>query len=130
MSVYSGPCDITAANTVIDSQVIRCNITVGASGLVIKNSYIYGSVLQNGGSASFTVQDSLINGNNPWACINCGVGYRNFTVLRTEIVGTNRGAYCESTCTIQDSWIHGTNPSPSRRTWLTHQQCEWSNTRP
>ena len=112
MSAYSGPCKITAADAVIDSKVIRCDITVGASGLVIKNSYIYGSVLQEGGSPSFTVQDSFINGASPYACINCGVGYRNFTVLRTEIVGTNRGAYCESSCLIQDSWIHGTNLEP------------------
>ena len=112
MSAYSGPCKITAANTTIDSKVIRCDITVAASGLVIKNSYVHGSVLQEDGSPSFTVQDSLINGASPYACINCGVGNRNFTVLRTEIVGTNRGAYCEHSCLIQDSWIHGTNLEP------------------
>jgi len=98
---------------VIDSQTINCDISVRASGLVIHNSVINGSVLQSDGvSAAFTISDSLIDGNNPWACINCGTGYRNFTILRTEILGTNRGAYCERSCLIQDSWIHGTNLEP------------------
>src|SRR5262245_51258905 len=45
MAAYSGPCNVTSANTVIESKVIRCNIVVGpgASGLVIRNSYIFGS---------------------------------------------------------------------------------------
>ena len=108
MSAYSGPCNITSANTVIDSKVIRCSITVGpgASGLVIKNSYIYGSVLQSSGSASFRVEDSFMDGGQ---CTDCGISKRNFTILRTEIIGTNRGSYCENACRIQDSWIHGTN---------------------
>ena len=66
MSAYSGPCKIKAANATIDSKVIRCDITVGASGLVIKNSYVHGSVSQEGGSPSFTVLDSLINGASPY----------------------------------------------------------------
>jgi hypothetical protein len=112
MSAYAGPCTIAAADTLIDSKVIRCDITVRASGLVIRNSYVYGSVLQEGGSPSFRIEDSRIDGSGPWACLNCGVGYRSYTVLRSEIVGTNRGAYCESGCLIQDSWIHGTNLEP------------------
>ena len=41
MSQYSGSCNITAANTVIDSKVINCSpafVGTTASGLVIKNS--------------------------------------------------------------------------------------------
>jgi hypothetical protein len=40
------------------------------------------------------------------------VGYRNFKILRTEIVNTNRAAYCESNCLIEDSYFHGTNLWP------------------
>lgn len=135
MSQYTGPCDISAANTVIDSKVINCSpVFVGttASGLVIKNSYVKGGVVQATGSASFTIQDSLIDngvsypacsGNTcpagKYACgdpnnatTDCGVGYRNFTILRTEIINSNRAAYCESACTIQDSYFHGTNLWP------------------
>jgi hypothetical protein len=102
---------------------------------MIKNSYIKGGVIQNTGSASFTIQDSFIDnavfyracsngvcaagmyacGDPHNATTECGVGYRNFTISRTEIINTNRAAYCEKTCTITDSYFHGTNlwPDPS-----------------
>lgn len=111
MAAYTGPCTITVP-TVIDSKVIRCELRPLAS-LTISNSYIYGSITQpDGYSVAFTVKDSFMNGNNPWACTDCGIGYRNFTVLRTEIIGTNRGAYCEQVCLVQDSYIHGSNLQP------------------
>ena len=119
MTAYTGPCTITVANTVIDSKVIRCDIQVRAAGLVIRNSYIYGAVIgpDSTSGPAFRIEDSLIDGAmaNGFACINCGVGGSNWTVLRTEIINTNRGAYCQATCTLQDSYIHGTNldPSPS-----------------
>lgn len=141
MGAYSGSCTITAANVVIDSKVVNCSplsVSSSASGLVIKNSYLKGGVI-NQGTAAFTIQDSFIdNGVSRPACSNngcpagkyacgdtnngtteCGVGYRNFTVLRTEIINTNRAAYCEKSCTIQDSYFHGTNLWPDK-TNLAH----------
>jgi hypothetical protein len=142
MATYTGSCTITAANTVIDSKVINCsplNVGNGASGLMIKNSYIKGGVISNG-SATFTIQDSVLDNavsypacSSPSSCAagkyacgdpnnattECGVGYRNFTILRTEIMHTNRAAYCESTCTIQDSYFHGTTLWPDH-TNLAH----------
>ncbi|HSX42624.1 MAG TPA: DUF4082 domain-containing protein [Candidatus Saccharimonadales bacterium] len=130
MAAYTGSCIVTAANTVIDSKVIKCSpleIADTASGLVIKNSYIKGGVI-NDNNASFTIQDSLLNNavNTGYACgdpnnatTDCGVGYKNFTILRTEIMNSNRAAYCESTCTIQDSYFHGTNLDPVK-TDLAH----------
>jgi len=110
---YTGSCTISTANTIIDSKIVNCDLTINASGVTIRKSIINGSVESSSASnVSFVIEDSLIDGNDPWACINCGVGYRNFTVLRTEIIGTNRGAYCESNCLIEDSWIHGTNLEP------------------
>jgi len=32
--------------------------------------------------------------------------------VRTEIINTNRAAYCQSSCLIQDSYFHGTNLWP------------------
>jgi hypothetical protein len=112
MATYTGPCNITVANTVIDSKVVRCDIVVNASGLVIKNSYVFGAV--HGDGPTFRIEDSLIDGatSNGYACINCGVDNDNFTILRTEIIHTNRGAYCSSNCVIQDSYVHGTNLEP------------------
>lgn len=146
-AAYSGSCTITAANVTIDSKVINCSpllVGSGASGLLIKNSYIKGGVIQDTGSASFTIQDSELdngvdypscasNGGSQTGCAagkyacgdpnnattDCGVGYKNFTILRTEIMHTNRAAYCESTCTIQDSYFHGTNLWPDE-TNLAH----------
>jgi hypothetical protein len=135
MATYGGSCTITAANTVIDSKVVNCrSIDVRAAGFVLKNSYLNGGIVQSGGSASFTVQDSFIdsgvqfpacsNGSCPagkYACgdtgnatTDCGVTGSNFTILRTEIINSNRAAYCEAPgpCLIQDSYFHGTNLWP------------------
>jgi hypothetical protein len=130
LTPYTGPCTITTANVVIDSKTINCDIVVasGASGLIIKNSQVNGSVGQPGdlgeanySNASFTVQDSIVDGtvhgtgtgHDGYACTNCGVGNRNFTLLRVEVIHTNRGAYCEEVCHITDSYIHGQNLWPN-----------------
>ncbi|HEX5089028.1 MAG TPA: hypothetical protein VFV89_14570 [Nocardioides sp.] len=135
MATYNGSCTITAANTVIDSKVVNCRtIDVRASGFVLKNSYLNGGIVQSNGSPSFTVQDSFIdsgvqypacsNGSCPagkYACgdtgnatTDCGVTGSNFTILRTEIINSNRAAYCEAPgpCLIRDSYFHGTNLWP------------------
>jgi hypothetical protein len=138
MATYSGSCTISTPNVVIDSKVVNCrtlNITSGGSGFVLRNSYLNGSIVQSGGAAPYTVQDSFIDsgvqfpacsdGSCPagkYACgdlgnttSDCGVNGSNFTILRTEIINTNRAAYCERNCLIQDSYFHGTNlwPDPS-----------------
>ena len=138
MATYGGSCTINTPNTVIDSKVVNCRsivVTAGAAGFVLKNSYLNGGVIQSGGSAAFTVQDSFIDsgvqfpacsdGSCPagkYACgdlmnttADCGVNGSNFTILRTEIINTNRAAYCDANCLIQDSYFHGTNlwPDPS-----------------
>jgi hypothetical protein len=138
MPAYTGPCSINTPNVTIDSKVIKCSILYvesGAGGLMIKNSYILGGVIQDpeNNGASFTIQDSLLDNavQRPacsagatcaaglYACgdlgngtTTCGIGYQNFTVLRTEVIHTNRGAYCQKNCTIQDSYFHGTNLWP------------------
>ncbi len=136
MTAYTGSCTISTANVTIDSKIINCApLTVGtnAAGLMIKNSYLKGGVVQDSASASYTIQDSLLDNavSRPacssgttcaagkYACgdlnngtVDCGISGSNFTVLRTEVLHTNRGAYCESTCTIQDSYFHGTNLWP------------------
>jgi len=138
MATYTVSCTINTAGVVIDSKVVNCRTLVvasGGAGLVLKNSYLNGGIVQSGGAAAFTVQDSFIdsgvqypacsNGACPagkYACgdpnnqtTDCGVTGSNFTILRTEITNSNRAAYCESSCLIQDSYFHGTNlwPDPS-----------------
>jgi hypothetical protein len=136
MATYTGSCTISTANVVIDSKVVNCrtiNVTASGGGLVLKNSYLNGGIIQSGNSkAAFTVQDTFIdssvqypacsNGSCPagkYACgdpnnatTDCGVTGANFTILRTEIIGSNRAAYCFTSCLIQDSYFHGTNLWP------------------
>jgi len=143
MSTYSGSCTVNSPNITIDSKVVNCsplNVGSNASNLLIKNSYLHGGVIQTSGSASFTIQDSLINNavqynacTSPSSCsaglyacgdpnnqtTECGVTGTHFTILRTEIINSNRAAYCEFTCTIQDSYFHGTNLWPDH-TNLAH----------
>ena len=34
-------------------------------------------------------------------------------MLRTEVVGGQGGIYCRLNCTVQDSWVHGTDLDPN-----------------
>jgi len=107
--------------------VVNCALRLGssASGFVLKNSYLNGDLKQSSGTPSFTVQDTLVDGgvNKPacsgntcpagkYACTDCGVDGSNMTILRTEIINTNRASWCENTCLIQDNYFHGTNLWP------------------
>lgn len=145
MSAYGGSCTLSAPNVTIDSKVINCSPLIVpnvATGLLIKNSYIHGGVVQPGGSdpsetAAFTIQDSYLDNaisypactGGPYvgaqcpagmyACgdpnngtTDCGTGYRNFNLYRNEFVHTNRSAYCASNCTIQDNYFHDVNYWP------------------
>jgi hypothetical protein len=152
MTAYTGSCTVTTANVVIDSKIVNCQPLVvgsGASGLLIKNSYLKGGVVQSG-SASFTIQDSFLDnaisfpacpdGSCPagkYACgdvnnatINCGVDGSNYTLLRTEIINSNRAVYCHSNCLIQDNYFHGTNlwPSSSNRAHASSARVEQNTT--
>jgi hypothetical protein len=134
MAAWTGGCTINTPNVIIDSKVVNCsplNVGPNASGLMIKNSYLKGGVISQD-TATFTIQDSFIDnavsypacsgghcaagkyacGDPNNATTDCGVGYKNFTLLRTEIINTNRAAYCQSNCTIQDNYFHGTNLWP------------------
>jgi hypothetical protein len=136
MPTYTGSCTITAVNVTIDSKVVNCRTIVIAStggGFTLRNSYLNGGIIQSGSTAAaFTVQDSLVdsavqypacgNGSCPaglYACgdpnnqtTDCGVTGANFTILRTEIIHSNRAAYCFTSCLVQDNYFHGTNLWP------------------
>jgi hypothetical protein len=102
---------VTADNTVFDSKNFNnCNIEVRAKNVLIKNSKINGSVYTPDGATdfSFRVEDSEIFYATITDWGRTMVGEANFTVLRSEIDGGNRGIYCRKNCTVQDSWIHGT----------------------
>lgn len=112
MTNYTGSCTITAANTVIESKLVNCKLTIRAAGVIIRNSYINGNVwIESPNSGySFTIVDSTIDAGEVSATVNDGtrsLGKSNFTAIRVETLRGIGGAWCEYNCTIQDSWIHG-----------------------
>jgi hypothetical protein len=112
LSNYTGPCTITAANTVIAGKTIGCNLTIRATGVTISKSKLNGTIyLDNANSGySFTIVDSEVNaggvGNN-------GIGNNNFVAVRVHVYGGYRGIWCENNCTVQDSYVHGQATDPS-----------------
>jgi len=111
LTTYTGPCTITVANTTIDSKNINCDLNIRAAGVTIIRSRIHGQIdTTEGTTAGLWLQDSeVINGKR--AACQC-VGSDHFVMLRVEVIGGNRGVYCRLDCTVQDSWIHGTDLQP------------------
>ena len=74
METYTGSCTIKTANVVIDSKVVNCrtiNVANTGTGFVLRNSYLNGGIVQSGGSAAFTVEDSFIDSGVQYpACSN------------------------------------------------------------
>jgi hypothetical protein len=112
LSSYTGPCTITAANTVIDAKTISCDLDVRAANVTIKRSRITGIVLVDtdaaGSSAwSLTLADSTVSvGLRQIAAVS----YGNMTVLRSDISGGVTSVQCGEhaiNCTVQDSYLHG-----------------------
>ncbi len=106
LSVYSGPCTITAANTVIDAQTINCSLDIRAANVTVTRSVINGTIAtdENSTGFSFTISDSNVNVGNREGT---GVGAVNFTATRVHVTGGNRSMHCWHDCTIQDSYVHG-----------------------
>lgn len=108
LTAYTGPCVITAANTVIDAKAVTCaTLDIRAPGVVIRNSQLTGTDVTdtNSSTASFTITDSTVINDARSEC-EC-IGTHNFMALRVEVRGGNRSSYCHLSCIIQDSWLHG-----------------------
>ena len=102
-----------SANTVIDSKIVNCNLDIRRTGVIIRKSEVHGHV-QNpeGSTASFRVEDSFVDGSPNGPVEDRAIGFDRFTVVRSEVVGGNGGIYCRLNCTVQDSWVHGTELDP------------------
>lgn len=110
LTTYTGPCTITADDTVIDSKTVNCDVVVQASNLLIKNSQVNGVVYSGedvNSGYSFTLQDSNLDATPGFSGDATGVGETNFTVLRSEITGGRRLGHCWDTCLVMDSYFHG-----------------------
>ena len=104
LSSYTGPCTITASNTVISGKLIGCDLVIKAAGVSVTNSRINGRLVSNTSGASVVVQDSEINGGNQETFPS--VSYQNLTLRRVEVTGGQHSVQCSANCTVADSWLH------------------------
>lgn len=121
LSTYTGPCQITQANTVVDARIVNCDLDVRAANVTIKRSRINGSVdldtdIAGSDKWSYTLVDSEVNAGVRQLP---AVSYGNMTVLRSNIHGGETSVQCGEkaiSCTVQDSWLHG-QLIPSTANW-------------
>jgi uncharacterized protein YdeI (BOF family) len=105
LSTYSGPCTITAKNTVIEAKTVNCSLAIRATGVVIRKSKVNGNVdTDDAGKYSVTIEDSEVDGGQ---AARAAVAYTNVTVVRSNIHGGQTSVNCVLNCTIRDSWLHG-----------------------
>ena len=107
LTAYEGPSTITTDGTVIDGKTITGTIVVTAKDVTIRNSLIRGGVDLDGAGSSLTIYDSEIDAGSQPEVSATGLCCQDYTATRVEIRGGTRSAYCKTTCTIQDSWVHG-----------------------
>jgi hypothetical protein len=116
LAKYTGPCVVSADNTVIDSKTVSCDrLNIQAKNVTIKNSKLKNLWLdqdvmhaQHASGWSVTVTDSEVDAGT--SGLNGGVCCGNYTLLRVNAHGGHNGAQCEngaSYCRITDSWLHG-----------------------
>ncbi|HTJ39023.1 MAG TPA: PKD domain-containing protein [Dactylosporangium sp.] len=112
LTTYTGPCTITADDTVIDSQTVNCDLIIRASNVTITKSKVNGVIwldVDNPGADawSLTMTDSEVDiGVRQIQAICCG----NLTLLRVNAHGGETATACEEKslhCSITDSWLHG-----------------------
>lgn len=106
LTAYTGPTDITVANTVIDSKTVGC-LAIRAPGVIIRNSRISSGGCYNVVqifSGDVTIEDSEISCQNS---NNNGLSAANAVLRRVEISGCENGINLGGPMTVEDSWIHG-----------------------
>lgn len=107
---HTGSCTITTAGARISGQLFNCDVIIRAADVQIVNTRINGTIQNDPTStnAAFSLTDSEVNC-APGAPrqVTC-IAHNNFVVNRVEVTGGNRGIYCQRTCVVTDSYVHGT----------------------
>jgi hypothetical protein len=116
LSNYTGPCVVTADNTVIDSKNINCSpLEIQAKSVTVKNSKVNGQVYINSDNpaTSYNLNWSLILTDsevNAPLVEEPAVFEGAMTIVRANIHGGITSVQCgdkSAQCIIQDSWLHG-----------------------
>lgn len=118
LTAYTGPTNITTNNTVIDSKTISSELTISASGVVIKNSVISCAcgllvliddagtyaLSNNATEAVLTIQDSELSCQDTPG--SSALSEANYTVVRSEITHCENGLDINQNVSVTDSFIH------------------------
>lgn len=109
LTAYTGPCVITAANTIISNKTITCDqLSIQAAGVIVTRSTLTGGgdplVQVAAGVGDLIITDSTLS----VAIDKTGITDQHWIGRRLNISGGNRGTYCSTHCTLEDSWVHGT----------------------
>lgn len=113
LTAYTGPCTVTVDNTAIDAKTINCGtLTIAAANVQITRSKVNGSVWIDSHPSpySFTISDSEVAADSSAAGATngaTGIGKSNFTALRDNVHGGIRAIWCEYSCAVRDSYLHG-----------------------
>lgn len=110
---YTGPCTITANNTVINARTINCGpLVVRAANVTITNSLVNDGInIETAycSTASLSISDSTIDlpisvsGGNSGST---GLLRCSYTANRVNVTGGRRSMYCANNCTVENSWVH------------------------
>ena len=117
LTPYAGPCTIDVDGTVIDGRVVDCDLSIQASGVVIRNSVVNGTIGndENTPGHDFVVSDSEVRVGDR---VGTGIGSRDFVARRVEVTGGNRSINCWMDCRVEASYVHG---QMSDETGVSHE---------
>ena len=102
---YQGPVVVSTNNTVISGKIItNQGLVIEASGVVIKDSIVDQTTIQNRGGQPLLIENTKINGGSQLEFPS--VGGSNVTVLRDNIYGGQHEVDCAGNCVVEDSWLH------------------------
>lgn len=110
-TAYTGPTNITAANTTILNKNITSALTFGAAAHngIIQNCLIKASafylILNDAGATNLQIINCELDGLNNGSG-DCAVGGSNFTLSKVNIHGTVDGVKAGWDVIIKDSYIH------------------------
>lgn len=116
LTPYTGSCTIQQDNTVIDAKLVNCErLRIIADNVTITRSRINGRIdtpdpEDPNYSYSFRITDSEVHVGNVLGIT--AIKQANFYANRIEVTGGARSIYCQTNCTVENSWVHGQASDP------------------
>jgi hypothetical protein len=107
LTPYTGSCNVTTPNTVIDSKTINCDMTISAANVTITRSHFIDGSITNKDQSEFpyTITDSTIEVSLNRIAQRRAIMGTNITALRNNASGGYSGGWCKH-CLIEDNYFH------------------------